>query len=128
MVTPVKPIPTLIRYRRIVYAWRRKMKRFWLLYTSNKFGIIGLTILSIFIAVSFFTSIIAPYGEWEYAIAPPFSPPSMRHLFGTDELGRDLFSLVVYGTRISLLIGFSAALLGAFTGGFIGIFQDTTAG
>jgi len=123
MTTSVKPVPTLIKYRRTFYAWRRKVRGFWLLYRSNKFGMIGLAILLVFIFISLFAPLIAPYGEWEYAVAPPFSPPSPEHLFGTDELGRDLFSLVVYGTRISLLIGFFAALLSAFMGGFIGIFS-----
>jgi len=111
----------MIGIKRSLYLWKKRIKGFWLLYKSNKFGMLGLGILSIFIFITIFAPYIAPYGEWEYAIAPPFSPPSMEHIFGTDELGRDLFSLVLYGTRTSLLIGVFAAFLSAFIGGFLGV-------
>lgn len=48
-------------------------------------------------------------------------PPSAAHWFGTDQLGRDLFARVLYGSRVSLLVGFSVALLSAVLGAFIGM-------
>jgi len=84
-------------------------------------GMIGLIIVTFFAAIAILAPYISPYGEWEYLTGPPFSPPSKEHLLGTDELGRDIFSLVIYGTRISLLVGVTAALFSTVIGTVIGL-------
>lgn len=53
--------------------------------------------------------------------AVPFELPSIHHLFGTDTLGRDLFSRVIYGARVSLVVGFGSILLGVLVGGLMGL-------
>ncbi|HEY5334403.1 MAG TPA: ABC transporter permease [Mycobacteriales bacterium] len=53
--------------------------------------------------------------------ALPFELPSIHHLLGTDDLGRDLFSRVVYGSRVSLVVGFGSISLGVFVGGLMGL-------
>tara|TARA_Y100001936_G_C16060765_1_gene663977 strand:+ start:241 stop:1092 length:852 start_codon:yes stop_codon:yes gene_type:complete len=65
---------------------------------------IGLFILVFFIFVGIFAPIIAPYGPIEMIIKDRLSPPSMKHFMGTDHLGMDIFSRVVYSTRIDLFI------------------------
>ena len=88
--------------------------------------------LSFFILVAIFAPIIAPYDPDEL-IEDETLPPSWKHLFGTDDLGRDLFSRAVYGARISLTVGLVAVsisiligtLMGAtagYFGGWIGAF------
>lgn len=57
-----------------------------------------------------------------------FAPPSTTHWLGTDELGRDLFSRVVYGSRTSILAASFAVLLGFVVGGFLGLFAGTFGG
>ena len=54
------------------------------------------------ISVGIFAPIIAPYSPFEGNLSDALQPPSSEHIFGTDKLGRDVFSRVVYGTRISL--------------------------
>ena len=62
----------------------------------------------------------APYGFNEISPIERLKPPSWRHLFGTDNLGRDLFSRCLFGARLSVIIGFSAAFLATVISVLIG--------
>jgi len=62
---------------------------------------IGITLLVAVTVVGLFASYISPYDHLAIDVTQKFMPPSTEHLFGTDELGRDVFSRVVMGTRIS---------------------------
>ncbi len=64
--------------------------------------------------------VIAPYPMDEQRLTSRFLRPSLEHLFGTDNLGRDVFSRVVYGSRVSLTIGISSTLFGALIGIILG--------
>jgi peptide/nickel transport system permease protein len=65
---------------------------------------------------------LAPYPYARTAVGPPLAPAfEERHLLGTDELGRDVLSRVIHGTRFSLQVSFSAAVLATVVGGFIGM-------
>ena len=64
---------------------------------------------------------IAPYDPWKTGI--PFLPPSPDHLLGTNDIGQDIFSELVYGARISILIGFMAAFVSVIIGTLIGLFS-----
>jgi peptide/nickel transport system permease protein len=85
---------------------------------------LGLSLFLLILASALFANLIAPYSPYESDIAHRLSPPSARHLFGTDEFGRDILSRIIFGTRISLLVGVVAVgiatvlgvLLGAVTG------------
>jgi peptide/nickel transport system permease protein len=69
--------------------------------------------------VALLAPVIAPHDPLEQAFAP-FSPPSADHLFGTDELGRDVLSRVMYGARISLPLGLLLVVLASTIGGVLG--------
>ncbi len=84
---------------------------------------IGLLMMSLVIAGALFAPLIAPYDPFVLA-GPPLASPSRAHLMGTDSLGRDLFSAVVYGARTSLLVSIGAA----FPAALIGLFVGMTAG
>lgn len=107
---------------------KRKVADFWSLYRRNKFGMVGLVILLFFVFLAVAADYIAPYGQWQTNVAPPFSPPSRQHLLGADEMGRDLFSLFIYGSRVSLIIGITAALLSTFIGGLVGLISGYMGG
>lgn len=92
------------------------------LYFKDFKGIIGLVILVIFIIMAVFAPLIAPYNP-DSMSDDVLQSPSLNHLFGTDHLGRDLFSRIVFGSRISLSVGFVAAGLSAIIGIFIGSFS-----
>jgi peptide/nickel transport system permease protein len=78
-------------------AWRRLMQR--------KSAVVGLGIIVLFMAVAVLAPLIAPYDPAQQSWTSIRKPPSLLHLFGTDESGRDLFSRVIWGARASLMAG-----------------------
>jgi ABC-type dipeptide/oligopeptide/nickel transport system permease subunit len=82
--------------------------------------IVGLLMILVAVLVAVFAPLIAPYDPTALS-ANLLSPPSSTNFFGTDELGRDLFSRVVYASRVSLSVAFGAVALAAFGGGLLGI-------
>jgi peptide/nickel transport system permease protein len=101
-----------------------RLSEFWRRYRRNRPAVIGLVVVVLFAAIAIFAQMIAPYDPFKIAIAPIFDGPSAQFLMGSDSLGRDVFSGVVYGARISLMIGFFAAS----TAAIIGILVGSTAG
>ncbi len=87
---------------------------------DNRKGLVGLILLSIPLAMAIAPQYIAPYNPWE-TVGSPFQPPSWNHFLGTNDVGQDIFSELVYGSRISLLVGFMAALTAVVLGTIIGI-------
>jgi len=92
----------------------------WQLYCRNKLGLFGLFLLLAFAVVAIFAPFISPYDPRLF-VGRPFEPPSLRHILGTNDIGQDIFSEIVYGSRISLLIGISAALVSVFIGSMVGL-------
>ncbi len=80
-----------------------------------------LVILLIFMAI--FAPLIAPYNPNKISLREKLTPPSLKHPFGTDEVGRDLLSRVIYGSRISLQVGIVVVLLSGIPGILIGAFS-----
>ncbi len=105
----------------IILSWcRGRFSEFWRRYKQNKTSLIGLIIVLLFTSVALFAHVIAPYDPFKIAVAQVFEQPSLEFLMGTDALGRDIFSGVIYGARVSLLIGFFAAITSAIIGVLIG--------
>lgn len=71
----------------------------------NRSGAVGLTLVALVVAAAAFAPLFAPYGEVEGDLGRSLQPPSLRHWMGTDQLGRDLFTRILYGARVSLVIG-----------------------
>ena len=74
--------------------------------------------LLLLLAVAVFAPVVAPGDPWEMTV--PFLPPSAEHWLGTNDLGQDIFSELVFGTRTSLLVGFTASLVITVFGSFLG--------
>jgi peptide/nickel transport system permease protein len=83
-------------------------------------GALGGLIIVIMLLTAVFASVLAPHGYNDQALAERMQPPSAEHPFGTDPLGRDMFSRVMYGARVSVIIGFSAIFLSMLTATAIG--------
>lgn len=98
----------------------RNIKEFWHLLKKNKLAMVGLGILVVLVLVAIFADYIAPYGFAEQNLQNQFQGPSAEHLFGTDDLGRDIFSRIVYGSRISLRVGFISVSISMIIGVGIG--------
>ncbi len=93
-------------------VWRR-LKR-------NRMAMFGFAVILIIVLTAIFADVIAPYSFREQNLRRIAESPSMDHLLGTDELGRDIFSRIIYGTRISLQVGFVAVSISVIAGGFLG--------
>ncbi len=88
---------------------------------KNILLILGLSIVLTMFFLAVFAPLIAPYDPNMIDPIASLEGPSVEHLFGTDELGRDLFSRMLYGARISLFVGFIAVSISSFIGIIIGL-------
>ncbi|MGG2942891.1 oligopeptide ABC transporter permease [Bacillus safensis] len=85
---------------------------------KNKLAVAGSVILLIIIFSAIFAPVIAPYTPEQQDLLKRLQPPSAEHFMGTDKFGRDIFSRVLYGARVSLLVGF-VSVVGAITIGTV---------
>lgn len=97
-------------YRRLV--WRQ--------FEKNHLAMIGLGIVLCLFLIALLAPLIAPYSPTAYNLAETLQGPSARHWLGTDEQGRDVLSRLIYGSRISLSIGFVAVSIYVAVGIFLG--------
>lgn len=91
------------------------------LFFQHKLAVIGTVIVFLFLILAIFAPLIAPYGINEQSLGERFSAPSAAHWFGTDDFGRDIFSRVVHGARISLWVGFFSVLGSVILGTLLGL-------
>lgn len=96
-----------------VEKWRRLKKQ--------KTALAGLGIIVLFILLGVFAPVIAPEPMNGVNLQHSLEPPSLQHLFGTDDLGRDVLSRVIYGARISLWVGFFSVCASVIAGCFLGL-------
>lgn len=82
---------------------------------------VSLALLLFFVFIAAFAPYLAKYDPVEARLSEAEQPPSVTHPFGTDYLGRDVFSRVVYGARVSLLVGVIAAVVAVWIGTSIGL-------
>ena len=94
--------------------------RFKSTFARNRKAQVGLAILALFVLAAVFAPLIAPYDPNEMTL-DMMSRPSMSHWLGTDDLGRDLLSRIIWGTQISLLVGISTVTLALVAGVALGV-------
>ena len=87
---------------------------------QNPQGAIGVIVLSLMIGLALGADVLAPFGEREQVEGARLLNPSATHLLGTDEIGRDIFSRLLYGLRVSLLVSLIGVTAGAIVGSFVG--------
>ncbi len=97
-----------------------KQSKFWDRLRRNRMAMAGLALVLGLFAVAVFAHWLAPYDPLQINLKEVLSPPSAAHLLGTDTLGRDVLSRVIYGARISLLVGFVAVGLATLIGVLVG--------
>jgi peptide/nickel transport system permease protein len=88
---------------------------------ADPLGRFGLVLVLLILLTAVFADVIAPYNPSAIAIPARLQPPSLAHLFGTDQLGRDVFSRVVLGARIALEVAMVAITLAVALGGALGL-------
>jgi ABC-type dipeptide/oligopeptide/nickel transport system permease subunit len=91
-------------------------------------GAAGLVVVLVFVALAILAPLVAPYSPYEQHPASQLQPPSAQFPLGTDELGRDLFSRVLYGARVSFVVGVLATAIGATIGVSTGLLSGYLGG
>jgi peptide/nickel transport system permease protein len=94
------PSVTLVPHSSASTTWRR--------FRRNRGAVIGLVIIGVYVGMAVFANVLAPYDPLDGQLALKLQPPTAAHWLGTDELGRDLLSRLLYGARSSLEIQISA--------------------
>lgn len=100
----------------------KKMNRMLRKLLSNRLAMIGLGIFLVILLSCIFAPLLTSYDPLGVDLKAVSKPPSMQHLFGTDKLGRDVFTRVLYGGRLSIFIGLGSALGAAFIGVLLGCY------
>ena len=93
----------------------------WNIFKKNKVAMACLGIVTILCLVALFAPWIAPYDPDAQVLTERLMPPSAQHWFGTDDLGRDIFSRIVYGCRISLSVGVVSQIIATVIGYTMGV-------
>lgn len=93
----------------------------WRALARNKMAMLGLFVLCMLILIAIFAPWIAQHGYDDQNLEDAFTSPCLEYPLGTDNLGRDVLSRLIYGSRISLSVGFLSVLLSAICGGFLGL-------
>lgn len=96
-------------------------QRMWLTFRRNRTAVIGGVVAVIIIFISIFAGWLAPYDPLDQDPFIRLSPMSADHLLGTDDYGRDVLSRIIYGSRVSLIIGLSSVLFGLLIGTAVGM-------
>jgi peptide/nickel transport system permease protein len=88
----------------------------WEVLARNRLAVVGLTLISIGLLTAIFAPLIATHDAYEINIAHRLNPPTAEHWFGTDFMGRDTFTRLVFGARTAFLVAIGAVLIGALIG------------
>lgn len=109
-------------------AKRDNIRRFIDTFKGNKMGVLGFYVIVFFIIVAFLGPIIYQYDAQDYGAGDLMAPPTKGFPLGTDDMGRDILGALIYGTKISLMIGIFATLISVCLGTLIGIISGFSGG
>ena len=106
---------------------------FWYFFSQNKGAVIGLFLIIIFVLIGLFAELIAPHNPNQLFIdyirvAPVWIDGNWQFMLGTDDIGRDVLSRLIYGTRVSLTVGFLVVCFSATTGATLGLIAGYSSG
>ena len=96
-------------------------RRMWLAFVRNRTALIGAIIALLIVLMAIFAPLLSPYAPLDQAPLDRLEGSSSAHWLGTDDYGRDVLSRIIYGSRISLIIGTASVLLGLVLGTFFGM-------
>ncbi len=117
-----------------LWGFRKNIESFWREFVYEPMGLVGLFVIGAIVLIAVFAPFIATHhwGEGSWVLEDLLAPPSAEHWMGTNHNGQDIFSRIVYGAQISLLVGFLAAIIAVAIGttvglisGYFGGFTDT---
>jgi ABC-type dipeptide/oligopeptide/nickel transport system permease subunit len=94
---------------------------------ESRVGLAGLSIIVFFTLMAVLADWIAPYNPYEL-VGPPYTPPNERFILGTNDIGQDIFSEFIYGSRVSLYVGLTAPLISSAVGTVLGLLSGYLGG
>lgn len=97
-------------------------------FLNNRLAVIGLVVFTLILLASIFAPLLTPWDPTKINLRAINQSPSWEHWFGTDKTGRDVFARVLYGGRISILVGLGSALISALIGVIIGCYAGYVGG
>lgn len=107
----------------------RRTNNAWHKFCRNKSAVVGLVIVLLMLILGIFAPLIATHDPNQInALGTYLSPGTEGHLFGTDDLGRDLFSRIVYGARMSIVVAIGSTILGGLIGVLLGLISGYAGG
>lgn len=115
-VTPIEQPATLNSETK----HRSELLRSWRRFRANRIAVIGLVFIILLCLMAIFADLLAPYDPLEIFRGTRGDPPSWQHPFGFDDVGRDLLSRVIYGSRVALIVGIVASFVSVVIGVLIG--------
>jgi peptide/nickel transport system permease protein len=104
--------------------WKKAFRRF----RKNGLAMAGLVVILLFLFAAIFGPMLAPYDFLEQDLVSALQGPSLKHWLGTDELGRDIFSRLLYGARTAALVAFSTTAISLFIGIVVGTWAGLQGG
>ncbi|EBA06489.1 nickel transporter permease [Sagittula stellata] len=105
-----------------------RKRSFWRALVASPSGLIGLVIVAVLIVAALTAPMIAPFDPLRMAAGPRLQPPSLDHLMGTDDFGRDVLSRIIYGARLTLQIGVIAVGISLTAGLLLGLVAGYSSG
>ena len=117
-------VPELLRWQLAVNGLATTLR----LSRQKPLGVVSAGVILVVVVAAVLADQVAPFTYSQIDVPSRLQAPSVHHLFGTDDLGRDVFSRVVYGARISLVVGIAAVALGVVHGGVWGLLSAYVGG
>lgn len=104
------------------YKKKSRTEEVWQRFLKNKLAVIGLILFSLIVLIAIMAPFIADYQNDAIKINIPkrLTPPNSENIFGTDEMGRDILTRIIFGARISLVVGIASVAIALFIGGAFG--------
>lgn len=104
----------------VTYKKRRQLPEVWRRFKKNKRAVVGAILVIVILLAGVLAPFLTPYDPYTQDLMNMNQSPSMQHLCGTDNYGRDIFTRILYGARISMIVGWIAVLTSCLLGGTLG--------
>ena len=101
-------------------ARRGELGQFWRTFRRNQLACVGAVVVGVLVVVAILAPVFAPWDPNKPDMKRILEPPSGKHWFGTDQIGRDVFSRLLFGSRISLAVGFVSVGIATIIGVLLG--------
>jgi peptide/nickel transport system permease protein len=116
-ISPALPVPQTVSW-----PFTRPVKALWLFFRRKPLGAVGAALILVLVLMGAFGPLVAPYEPDDIGVAKKYATPSWHGtLLGADQFGRDVFSRMLYGARISLVVGVVASTAGTLVGAILGL-------